>query len=134
MNLDQDFFQGSKLSEDQKKKVFTRNRTLFSPNSGEDQKKGLHQKWNTFFPEFKYRPALRFTPESNYWRDADEDHTQIVGGDTVKLLGGIYPPLPRVSAPLRLLIMLLHHDCTKGTLRSNSGLFVVTINKIVFYF
>ena len=30
--------------------------------------------------------------------DAGEDHTQIVGGYTVKLLGGIYPPL--VSAPL----------------------------------
>ena len=27
--------------------------------------------------------------------DADEDHTQIVGGYTVKLLGGIYPPLFR---------------------------------------
>ena len=26
--------------------------------------------------------------------DADEDHTQIIGGDTVKLLGGIYPPSP----------------------------------------
>ena len=24
--------------------------------------------------------------------DADEDHTQIIGGDTVKLLGRIYPP------------------------------------------
>ena len=31
MNLDQDFFQESKLSEDQKKKVFTRNGTLFFP-------------------------------------------------------------------------------------------------------
>ena len=28
---------------------------FFPPNSGEDQKtkkKGLHQKWNTFLPEF----------------------------------------------------------------------------------
>ena len=32
--------------------------------------------------------------------DANEDHTQIDGGDTVKLLGEIYPPPPRVSAPL----------------------------------
>ena len=64
------------------------------------KKKGLHQKWNTFFPEFKYRPALRCTLESNYWRDADEDHTQTVRGYTVKLLGGIYPP--RVSTPLCL--------------------------------
>ena len=30
--------------------------------------------------------------------DADENHTQIIGGDTVKLLEGIYPP--RVSASL----------------------------------
>ena len=45
MNLDHDFFQVSKLSEEQKK-VFTKNGTIFSPNSGEDQKKGLHQKWN----------------------------------------------------------------------------------------
>ena len=29
-----------------KKKVFTKNGTLFSPNSGEDQKKGLYQKRN----------------------------------------------------------------------------------------
>ena len=67
MNLDQDFFQVNKLSE--------------------DQTKGIHQKWNSFFPriqvktkkkkrsspemehffpEFTYRPVLRCTPESNY--------------------------------------------------------------------
>ena len=27
-------------------------------------------------------------------RDADTDHTQIIGGDTVKLLREIYPPTP----------------------------------------
>ena len=32
--------------------------------------------------------------------DADEDHTQIVGGYTVKLLGKIHPQSPRVSALL----------------------------------
>ena len=26
--------------------------------------------------------------------DADEDHTQIIGGDTVKLLGGYIPLIP----------------------------------------
>ena len=31
---------------------------------------------------------------------ADVGHTQTVGGDTVKLLGGYIPPSPRVSAPL----------------------------------
>ena len=59
------------------------------------KKKGLHQKWNTFF---MYWPALRCTPESNYRRDAVEVHTQIVEGYAVKVFGGIYPPL--VSAPL----------------------------------
>ena len=39
MNLDHDFVQVSKLSE--------------------DQKKSLHQKWNTFFPEFQWTPTLR---------------------------------------------------------------------------
>ena len=39
MNLDHDFVQVSKLSEDQKRKVFNKTETLFPPNSGEDQKK-----------------------------------------------------------------------------------------------
>ena len=43
MNLDHDFVQEWKFSEDQTKKVFIENRTLFSPNPGEDQKKGLQQ-------------------------------------------------------------------------------------------
>ena len=65
MNLDHDFVQVSKLRE--------------------DQKKGLHQKWNTFFPEFKWTLTLRCTPESNFFGgDADVDHTQTIGGDTVK--------------------------------------------------
>ena len=33
-------------------------------------------------------------------RDADVDHTQIIGENTVKLLGGYIPHPPRVSAPL----------------------------------
>ena len=37
---------------------------------------------------------------------ADEDHTQIIGGDTVKLLGEYIPPSPRVSAPLCILSKL----------------------------
>ena len=61
-----------------KKKVFTKNGTLF-------------------FPEFKWTSTLRCTPESNYCGDADVDHTQTIGGNTVKLLGGY---IPGVSAPL----------------------------------
>ena len=47
-----------------------------------------------FFPEFKWTPALRCAPESNYWGNADVDHTQTIGRDTVKLLGGIDLPHP----------------------------------------
>ena len=47
-----------------------------------------------FFPKIKWTPTLRCTPESNYWGDADVDHTQTIGGYTVKLLGGIYPQSP----------------------------------------
>ena len=66
MNFDHDFVQVSKLSEDQKK-IFTKNGTLFSPNSGEDQKKAL--KWNAFFPQIQVDTYAQM-------------HT------TVKLLGG----------------------------------------------
>ena len=73
MNLDEDFFQVSKLSEDQKKKVFTRNGTLFLST---DLRSDAHQ-------------------SQIIGGDADEDHTQIFGGFTVKLLGGyVYPPSP----------------------------------------
>ena len=44
MNLDHNIVQMNQLSKDQNKKVFTKNAELFFPNSGEDQKKGLHQK------------------------------------------------------------------------------------------
>ena len=35
---------------------------------------------------------LRCTPESNYWGDADVDHTETIGEDAVKLLEKIHPP------------------------------------------
>ena len=52
MNFDHDFVQVSKLSEDQKKKVFTKNGTFFPQIQVKTKKKkgGLHQQWNTFFP------------------------------------------------------------------------------------
>ena len=80
MKRDQDFFQVIKLSEDQKKKVFTRNGTLFSPNSSTDLRSDAHQ-------------------SQIIGGEADEDHPQVVGGYTVKLLGGYIPHLPWVSAP-----------------------------------
>ena len=81
MNLDHDFFQVSKLSEDQKKKkrsspkmehffsriqVKTKKRTLFFPNSSGDLRSDAHQSQII----------------GGY---VDVDHTQIIGGDTVKL-------------------------------------------------
>ena len=105
MYLDHDFVQESKLSEDQKK-VFTNNGTLFFPKfRWRPTKKGLHQKLNTFFS-----PNLSGHLRSDALQsqiivggDADVDHTQTIGGVTVKLLGGYIrpiPPPPRVSAPL----------------------------------
>ena len=49
------------------------NGTLFSPNSGVDLRPDAHQ-------------------SQIIGEDADVDHTQIIGEDTVKLLGRIYPP------------------------------------------
>ena len=48
---------------------------FFSPNSSGDLRSDAHQ-------------------SQIIGGDADEDHTQIIDGDTVKLLGGIYPPIP----------------------------------------
>ena len=86
MNLDHDFIRVSKLSEEQnKKKVFIKNGTLFSLKSTEDLRSDAHQ--SEIIEGY-----------------ADEDHTQIIGGDTVKLLGGYIPPIARVLAPLPALV------------------------------
>ena len=93
MNLDHDFVQVSKISEDQKKGLL-QNWSTFFPNSGEDKKKVFTKNGTLFFPEFKWTPMLRRTPASNYWGDADVDHTQTIGEDTVKLFGRYIPPSP----------------------------------------
>ena len=81
MNLDQDFFPVSKLGEDQKKCFSSGMEHFFSPNSSTDLRSEVHQ-------------------SQNFGGDADDDHTQIVGQYTVKLLGGIYPPIsPRFRQP-----------------------------------
>ena len=64
--------------EDQKKKVFTRNGTLFSPNSSTDLCSDAHS-------------------SQIIVGDADENHTLIVGGLQSNYLGDISPLL---SAPL----------------------------------
>ena len=60
--------------EDQKKKVFTKNGTLFSPNSSGHLRSGAHQ-------------------SQIIGGDADVDHTQTIGGNS-QIIGGIYPPSP----------------------------------------
>ena len=88
MDLDHDFVQVWKFSEDQK----NANETLFPPNSGEDQKKKSSSKIEHFSRIF----AQMYT-HSNYW-----------GGYT-QIIGGIYPhPPPLVSAPL---VEIPHKDC-----------------------
>ena len=51
-----------------KKRSSPKTERLFSPKSAEDHKKRSSPKTNTFFLEFKWRPSLGCTPESNYWR------------------------------------------------------------------
>ena len=56
---------------------------FFSPNSGGDLRSDAHQ-------------------SQIIGGNADVDHTQTIGGDTVKLLGGCIPLIPSVSAPLHI--------------------------------
>ena len=93
MNDDHDFFQVSKLSEDQKKRSSPKMEHFFPRIQVKTKKKGFHQIGTLFFPEFKWRPSLRRKPESNYRGDTVIDHTQIIGGV-------ISQPIPRVPAPL----------------------------------
>ena len=77
MNLDHDVFQVGKLSEDQKKKVFTKNwSTLFPKFWSRPKKKGLHRK----FPRIQVETCAQMHTRVKSGRDADEDHTQTMGG------------------------------------------------------
>ena len=84
MNLDQDFFQMSKLSEDQKRRFSPEMEYFFCPNLGEDQKKKIFLRNGTLFLSTDLRSDAH--QSQSIGGDADEDHTQIVGG--------IYPPIP----------------------------------------
>ena len=78
MNLDHDFFEVSKLSE--------------------DQKKGLHQKKENFVPQILVETCSQMHTKVKLLGNADADYTKIIGGDTVKLLGEYISHSP--SAPL----------------------------------
>ena len=71
--------------EDQKKKVFIRNGTLFFPSSGEHQKpkqKKVFTRNGTLFLSTDLHSDAH--QSQIIGGDADEDHTQIVGEYTVK--------------------------------------------------
>ena len=79
------------LGEDQKKRSSSDIEHFFSPILGEYQKKKVFSKnRKLFFPKF----TLRCTPIQIIGGDADVDHSQTIGGDTAKLLGGYIPPSP----------------------------------------
>ena len=59
--------------------VFTKNGTLFSPNSGENPKKSLHQKWN-IFPNSSGHLRSDAHQSQIIGGDADVDHNQTIGG------------------------------------------------------
>ena len=80
MNLDQDFFQVSRLSE--------------------DQKKGLHQKWNTFFPRIQVETCAQMHTRVKLLEGMQiKTILKLLGGGYSQIIWGIYPP--RVSTPLR---------------------------------
>ena len=79
MNLDHNFFQVSKLSEDQ-------------------QKKRSSPKMEDFFPRIQVKTCAQMqTRVKLLGGDADVDHAQIIGGIQSNYWGGY---IPRVSAPL----------------------------------
>ena len=72
-----------------KKEVFIKTETLFFPNLGEDQKKGLHQKSNTFFHQTQVKnkkkrssPKIEhfFSRNSSGHLRSDAHQSQIIGG------------------------------------------------------
>ena len=95
MNLDLDFLQVSKLSEDQKKSLHQKWNT-FSPNSGEDQKKKRPSPdvEQIFPPNSCGHLRSDAHQRQIIGGNADVDHSQTIGEDTAKLLGGYIPPPP----------------------------------------
>ena len=78
------FFSPNSGKDQKKKKVFTKNGTLFSPNSGGHLRSDAHK-------------------SQIIGGDADINHTQTIGEDTVKLFSApeFRQLFPRVSAPLQ---------------------------------
>ena len=86
MNLDHDFVQVWKFSEEQKKKA---NGTLFPQNQVKTKKKVFIKNRTLFFHKF----TLRCTPIQIIGGEADVDHSQTIGGMQPNYWG-MYPPSP----------------------------------------
>ena len=97
-DLDQDFFLVNKLSEDQIKRSTPEMEHFFPEYRWRPKKKVFTRNGTLFFPEFNYRPALRCTSESNYWRGCKRRPYSNCWRVYSQIIGEIYPP--RVSAPL----------------------------------
>ena len=55
---------------------------------------GYATEWKTFFPEFRWRPVLRCTPESNYWRRCRCRPYSNYWRGYSQIIGEIYSPHP----------------------------------------
>ena len=92
MNLDHDFVQVNKLSEDQKKSLYQKWNTFFPQIQVKTKKRSSPKLENTFFPEFKWTPIRSHAlPSQIIGGNVDVDHTQTIGEDTAKLLGDTSP-------------------------------------------
>ena len=69
----------------------------FFPQIQVKTKKRSSTRIEPFFPKFTRSDVHPFKLLGG---DADVDHSQTIGGDTAKLLGGYIPPSPLLSAPL----------------------------------
>ena len=87
MNLDHGFIQVSKLSEDHKKKVFTKNETLSFPNSGEEKKRSSSNMEHFFSPNSSGLLRSDAHQSQTIGGDEDVDHTQTIGGNS-QIIGG----------------------------------------------
>ena len=87
MNLDHDFVQVSKLGEDHKKKVFTKNGTLFFPKFGRRPRRSSPKKKHFFPPNSSGRLHSDAHQSQIIWGRGDAD----VNHSVLKLLGRIQP-------------------------------------------
>ena len=92
------FFSGEQIKWRAKKKVFTKNGTLFSRIQVKTKKHTFTEN-ETLFSRNQVETALRCIPESNYWRRCRWRPYSNYWGDTVRLLGGYILPSPGFRHP-----------------------------------